>query len=168
MNAETWEQLKSLFHSALEVEESQRAAFLDQACEGNAELRSRVERLLVSHEEAGSFLVSPALLGAANMIVSDDDDPSTRERARAGQRIGPYEIVREIGHGGMGTVFLAARADESFDKQVALKLINRGMDSDAIIKRFVMERQILANLDHPNIARRIDGGTTLDLLPYFV
>src|SRR5678815_5484416 len=68
----------------------------------------------------------------------------------------------------MGAVYLASRADEAFDKQVALKLIKRGMDSDAIIKRFVMERQILANLDHPNIARMIDGGTTEDGLPYFV
>jgi len=170
MNAETWEQLKSLFHSALEVEESQRAAFLDQACEGNAELRSRVERLLVSHEEAGSFLVSPALLGSGiNLLADGDNDQrAVHEKTRVGQRIGPYEIVREIGHGGMGTVFLAARADESFDKQVALKLIKRGMDSDSIIKRFLMERQILANLDHSNIARLIDGGTTEDGLPYFV
>src|SRR5438132_4863426 len=170
MNAETWEQLKSLFHSALEVDESHRAAFLDQACEGNAELHSRIERLLVSHEEAGSFLVSPALHGSGISFLADGDDGqrAVTEKTRVGQRIGPYEIIREIGRGGMGTVYLATRADQTFDRQVALKLIKRGMDYDAIIKRFVIERQILANLDHSHIARLIDGGTTEDGLPYFV
>src|SRR6266508_6329509 len=110
MNAETWEQLKSLFHSALEVEKSQRAAVLDQACEGNAELRSSVERLLVSHDEAGSFLVSPALLGSGVSSLADGDgEPRVHEKTRVGQRIGPYKIIREIGRGGMGTVFLAVR-----------------------------------------------------------
>jgi non-specific serine/threonine protein kinase/serine/threonine-protein kinase len=170
MNAETWEQLKDVFHSALEVEETERAAFLDRACEGNARLRGRVDRLLSSHEQAGSFLVSPALSGSGlnPLIDHDDDKASVPEATRVGQRIGPYQIIREIGRGGMGTVYLATRADEIFDRQVALKLIKRGMDSDSIIKRFVMERQILANLDHPNIARLIDGGTTEDSLPYFV
>jgi len=85
-----------------------------------------------------------------------------------GQQIGRYKIISELGRGGMGAVYLATRADDAFDKQVALKLIKRGMDSDAIVKRFVLERQILANLDHPNIARLIDGGTAADGLPYFV
>ena len=169
MNAETWEQLKNLFHSALEIDESRRAAFLDQACEGSAELRSRADRLLASHQQAGSFLVSPALLDSGvSSLVDHDDYEAGYEKTRVGQRIGPYEIIREIGRGGMGTVYLATRADQTFDRQVALKLIKRGMDSDAIIKRFVMERQILANLDHSNIARLIDGGTTEDGLPYFV
>src|SRR5437764_1324009 len=139
MNAEMWEQLKGLFHSALEVEEDRRAAFLDQACEGNAELHSRIERLLVSHDEAGSFLVSPALLGSGiNLLADGDDDQrAVHEKTRVGQRIGPYEIIREIGRGGMGTVYLATRADQTFDRQVALKLIKRGMDSDSIIKRFL-------------------------------
>src|SRR5438309_10112464 len=82
MNAETWEQLKSLFHSALEVEKNQRAAFLDQACDGNAELRGRVERLLVSHEEAGSFLISPALLdsGISPLADGEDDERAVHEK----------------------------------------------------------------------------------------
>ncbi len=169
MNAETWEQLKSLFHSALEVEKSQRAAVLDQACEGNAELRSRVERLLVSHDEAGSFLVSPALLGSGVSSLADGDgEPRVHEKTRVGQRIGPYKIIREIGRGGMGTVFLAVRADDQYRKQVAIKLVNRGMDTDVILRRFMMERQILANLEHPNIARLLEGGSTPDGLPYFV
>ena len=102
------------------------------------------------------------------MLVWSQTMKTNRSAAVTGQQIGSYQIIRELGRGGMGAVYLAARADESFDKQVALKLIKRGMDSDAIIKRFVMERQILANLDHPNIARLIDGGTTEDGLPYFV
>jgi serine/threonine protein kinase len=85
-----------------------------------------------------------------------------------GQQIGNYKIIRELGRGGMGAVYLANRSADSFDQRVALKLLKRGMNSAAIIKRFVMERQILANLDHPNIARMIDGGTTDDGLPYFV
>jgi len=119
---------------------------------------------LTAHESAGNFIKKPALVDVGLI----EDDEANRGPAVTGQQIGSYKIIRELGRGGMGTVYLAARADESFDKQVALKLIKRGMDSDAIIRRFVTERQILANLDHPNIARLIDGGTTEDGLPYFV
>ena len=86
----------------------------------------------------------------------------------AGRRIGPYEVVRKLGSGGMGTVYLAARADEQFEKQVAIKIVKRGMDTESILRRFVMERQILGNLRTPDIARLIDGGSTEDGLPYFV
>ncbi len=85
-----------------------------------------------------------------------------------GARFGAYQIIREIGRGGMGAVYLAARADDEFNKQVAIKLVKRGIDTDAVLKRFRQERQILAVLDHPNIARLLDGGTTPDGLPYFV
>src|SRR4029077_590638 len=81
---------------------------------------------------------------------------------------GPYRVIREIGRGGMGRVFLAERADHEFSRRVAIKLIKRGMDTDAIIRRFRNEREILASLDHPNIARLLDGGTCRDGLPYFV
>jgi serine/threonine protein kinase len=80
----------------------------------------------------------------------------------------PYRIVREIGRGGMGRVFLAERADQMFHKQVAIKLIKRGMDTDAVVRHFRNEREILASLDHPNIARLLDGGSSRDGLPYFV
>jgi serine/threonine protein kinase/tetratricopeptide (TPR) repeat protein len=93
-------------------------------------------------------------------------DPSV-DAARA-RRIGPYRLVQEIGHGGMGAVYLAVRDDDAFQKRVAVKVLRRGMDTDAIISRFRNERQILAGLDHPNIARLIDGGSTSDGLPYFV
>ena len=87
---------------------------------------------------------------------------------RGGERVGAYVIVRELGHGGMGTVFLAERADGQFEKQVAIKILNRGADTAEILRRFRAERQILAKLDHPNIARLLDAGTTDDGLPYFI
>jgi eukaryotic-like serine/threonine-protein kinase len=93
--------------------------------------------------------------------VSPQDRPADR-------RIGPYRILRELGHGGMGTVYLAVRADEQFHKRVALKVIRSGADSDEVVRHFKRERQILASLDHPNVARLLDGGTTDDGLPYFV
>ena len=105
---------------------------------------------------------------------SGGDHPETRTMAAQGhppapeRRIGPYRILRELGHGGMGTVYLAARADEQFHKRVALKIIRAGADSAEVVRHFKRERQILAGLDHPNIAKLLDGGTTDDGLPYFV
>ncbi len=164
MNSANRQQLKELFHAAVELAPPDREAFLKANCAADAELHCEVSALLTAHESAGDFIEHPALVDVG--LVADNE--SNRSAAVTGQQIGSYRIIRELGRGGMGSVYLAARADESFDKQVALKLIKRGMDSDAIIKRFVMERQILANLDHPNIARLIDGGTTEDGLPYFV
>jgi serine/threonine protein kinase len=155
VKAETWQRLKPLFHAALDMGPAEREAFLAGACADEA-LRRQVEELLASHEEPGDFLDSPALVGAADV------------GGREGRLIGPYQIVREIGHGGMGSVFLAVRADDQYRKQVAIKLIRRGMDTDLIIRRFTMERQILANFEHPNIARLLEGGSTEDGLPYFV
>src|SRR5688572_1588422 len=85
-----------------------------------------------------------------------------------GQRLGAYELIREIGRGGMGTVYLARRADQEFEKEVAIKLLKRGTDTDEVLRRFRAERQILARLEHPNIARLLDAGTSDDGLPYFV
>ena len=165
MNVETWQKLKPLFHAALDLAPAERAAFLAAACNGDDELRTQVEKLLASHDEPGAFLVSPALVSTGGISA---DARNADAEDRAGQRIGPYEIIREIGHGGMGTVFLAVRADDQYRKQVAIKLINRGMDTDLILRRFTMERQILANLEHANIARLLEGGSTTDGLPYFV
>ena len=104
--------------------------------------------------------------------MSSDTTKSTSLNAGAGTpieaRIGPYRLVRELGQGGMGTVYLAVRDDDVFSKRVALKILKRGMDTDAIVRRFRTERQILAGLDHPNIARLLDGGATGDGLPYLV
>src|SRR6267378_2891919 len=167
MTPEIWQKLKSLFHTALELESEERAAFLNRSCDGNEVLRNQIEKLLASHHDAGAFLDSPAVVDAG-LIATEVHLEGDSAQALAGQRIGPYEIIREIGRGGMGTVFLAVRADDQYRKLVAIKLVNRGMDTDVILRRFMMERQILANLEHPNIARLLEGGSTTDGLPYFV
>jgi eukaryotic-like serine/threonine-protein kinase len=167
MTPEIWQKLKTVFHAALELEPAERAALLARECDGDKDLCCRVERLLASHRESGDFLASPALVDVG-LVATEQYAEGLAAQTLVGQRIGPYEVIREIGRGGMGTVFLAVRADDQYRKQVAIKLVNRGMDTDTILRRFVMERQILANLEHPNIAGLFEGGTTADALPYFV
>jgi serine/threonine protein kinase len=159
MTPERWQQVKELFNAASECETGRRAAFLDQACAGDQTLRAEVEALLAEEERLGSFIATPAAEIASGLRQSERSE---------GRRLGPYKIIRELGHGGMGAVFLAVRDDDEFKKQVAIKLVKRGMDTDFILSRFRHERQILASFDHPNIARLLDGGTTEDGLPYFV
>ena len=161
MSPDRYQQVKQIFYDVIDVEPSARAAYLAEACAGDEALQREVESLLASHDDAGEFIEAPA---AAALTQSDEEEFASA----VGQRIGPYQVLREIGHGGMGTVYLATRADDQFKKRVAIKLVRRGMDSDFIVKRFRHERQILASLDHPNIARLFDGGTTADGLPYFV
>jgi eukaryotic-like serine/threonine-protein kinase len=158
MNPERWQRLEDLFHAILELPSEARVAALSDACGDDLELRSEVERLLRSHAQASSFVIDAAAgveRIAATMIPEGD-------------HLGAYRVVRELGRGGMGTVYLGERADAQFQMRVAVKLIKRGMDSDAVLERFRHERQILAGLDHPNIARLLDGGTTGEGLPYFV
>jgi serine/threonine protein kinase/tetratricopeptide (TPR) repeat protein len=164
MGSENWERLKVVFQAALELEPpAARSAYLDEACADDPGLRAQVEKLLASHDGGGEFLEAPAVVDLGVVEATE------RETAQpVGKRIGPYQITREIGHGGMGTVYLAVRADDQYKKQVAIKLVNRGMDTEIILRRFTMERQILANLEHPNIARLLEGGSTPDGLPYFV
>jgi serine/threonine protein kinase/Tfp pilus assembly protein PilF len=155
---ERWQQIKVVLEGALDREEAERTAFLDAACEGDDELRREVESLVASEPELGDFIETPVF-----RIRPEEDVPLA-----AGQRIGAYRVVRELGRGGMGSVYLAERADEEFEQRVALKLVRRGMDTDEIVRRFRSERQILAHLDHPNIAKLFDGGTTEDGRPYFL
>lgn len=157
------QRIKEIFHEALDVSASERAEFLSSRCRDQAE-RLEVESLLRSHDEAGDFMAAPALFEAGSIGVIDDDEAKNR----IGEMIGNYQIVREIGRGGMGAVYLAVRADDEFKQEGALKIVKRGMDTDFILKRFRNERQILAGLNHPNIARLLEGGTTDDGLPYFV
>jgi eukaryotic-like serine/threonine-protein kinase len=162
MTPERWEKIKDLVEGGLEREGGARALFLDEVCTGDPSLRTEVEELIDSHEQAASFMVMPAFEAATTLAAED------RDASLVGRRIGPYKNVRELGHGGMGTVYLAVRADEAYRKDVAVKVIKRGMDTEGIIRAFRTERQILATLDHPNIARLLDGGTTEDGRPYFV
>ncbi len=162
MTLERWQQIEELFQLALEREAKERSAFLDEACTGDADLRREVESLLLYDENASSFMETPAF-DAASELLGDNQAESM-----AGRAIGPYKVTREIGHGGMGAVYLAVRDDDEYQKQVAIKLVKRGMDTDGILRRFRNERQILANLDHQNIAKLLDGGTTDDGLSYFI
>jgi Tol biopolymer transport system component/serine/threonine protein kinase/tetratricopeptide (TPR) repeat protein len=166
MTPELWKQVEEIFQAALDRAPEQRAAFIVEACAGNASLREHVEALIASHERAGSFIEAPIFAIDAATLIGLPPDAQTG--SMTGKRIGAYRIVREVGRGGMGAVYLAERADEAFQKRAAIKLVKRGMDTDFILRRFRHERQILANFDHPNIARLLDGGTTEDDLPYFV
>jgi len=161
MTPERWQQIKELFYAALELPPGERDTFLRTACGSDPALHAELAKLFASHAQAESFIEAPALQPVTEIIAE-------REASPVGQRIGPYQILRELGQGGMGAVYLAARADQQYQKQVAIKLVRRGLDHHFIVQRFLSERQILANLDHPNIARLIDGGTTEDGRPYLV
>jgi len=161
VSRQRWEEIEPLLDRAIELPPEERDAFLDAACAADQDLRSRIEALLRADVEAGTFLDKPALEQSAPLVAALYDDPL------AGRQIGAYRILRESGRGGMGVVYLAERADGQFQQQVALKLIKRGMDSDAILQRFLHERQILARLQHPNVARLLDGGVTAEGQPYF-
>ncbi|HEY0385113.1 MAG TPA: protein kinase, partial [Pyrinomonadaceae bacterium] len=164
MNPERWQKVEEVFEAALSRPPEERSAYLTDVCAEDEALRKQVETLIASYEQAGDFIEEPALgTGLLPETVVDET-----ANVLIGRRLGSYKIVREIGRGGMGSVYLAMRADDEYQKRVAIKLIKRGMDTDFIIRRFRNERQILASLDHPNIARLLDGGTTEDGLPYFV
>jgi non-specific serine/threonine protein kinase/serine/threonine-protein kinase len=161
MNDDRWLQIERTFERALALPENERPDFLSNTCKDDDELRREVESLLESHGKADDLFDHPSMFLQGEMI--------NRSLALApGQVIGRYRIEKEIGRGGMGVVYLAARADELYEKRVALKLIKRGMDSDTVLRQFRNERQILASFDHPNIARLLDADTTDDGLPYFV
>jgi tetratricopeptide (TPR) repeat protein len=147
---------RELFDETVALPREQRDQFLDEACPDVA-MRARVAALLRAHEGANDgFLNTPAL---------------ELERAaigRTGRRLGAYRIVQEIGRGGMGTVYLATRADDEFQKAVAIKIVAAPLGDETLLRRFRRERQILAALEHPHIARLLDGGTTEEGLPYLV
>jgi eukaryotic-like serine/threonine-protein kinase len=163
MTPERYQQVKALFFAVQELEPQARTELLKQSCDGDRELQHAVEELLASSDKVEGFIERPAYAVIAHTLA-DDSARSSME----GKRIGQYEIVRRLGEGGMGTVYLAQRADDVYKKQVAIKLIRRGFDNSELLRRFYNERQILAGLDHPNIAKLLDGGTTADGVPYYV
>ena len=162
MNPAPLERLKEIFHSARELQPGERDAFLRNACGDDEQLQREIEALLESDYAADDFIAEPP----ASLVA--DAFGGSPTPSDAGRMIGQYKLLECIGSGGMGAVYLAERADQQFQMQVAIKLIKRGMDTDSVLRRFQHERQILASLDHPNIARLLDGGTTEDGLPYFV
>lgn len=162
MIREHWGTVKEKLQAALDLEPEKRRAYLDEAAGSNPELRRELESLLVAHEQSGTdFLNTPPVPTVAIM-----EDTQPRELF-IGRSIGPYQIVNQIGAGGMGEVYRAFRIDE-YEKEVAIKVVRAGQESGFSVSRFKNERQILATLDHPNIARLLDGGTTDNGLPYFV
>ena len=165
VDPQRWDRLKTILSEALEQNSSAaRIALVEGRCGQDTDLLEEAESLLAEaevllNERTDSF--EDCARNAASTFWEE-------EPPRTGQRLGAYVIVRELGRGGMGTVFLAERADGQFEKQVAIKILNRGADTAEILRRFQAERQILARLDHPNIARLLDAGTTDDGLPYFI
>lgn len=172
-----WSEVDALFRDALELEPEERSAFLERACGEDDELREAVVDLLGAESESVGFLARPvdALTTVPWDRVLTEVTRASGSRGRpdgevdrSGERVGAYRLVRRLGRGGMATVYVAERADGLWEQRVALKLIRRGLDTGDVIRRFLSERQILSSLDHPNIARLLDGGTTEKGLPYLV
>jgi serine/threonine protein kinase len=150
----------AVFNAARRLPAGERAAYLDQACAGDAALRQRVEELLQAGDAAGDFLESPAAVpGRKNLLTTPAEKP--------GDRIGRYKLLQQIGEGGCGVVYMAEQ-EEPVRRRVALKVIKLGMDTRSVIARFEAERQALALMDHANIAKVLDAGATDTGRPYFV
>lgn len=152
MTPDRWQKVKALFDTTLALDSSQRAAVLDSACASDADLRHEVESLLAAHSEAGDRYEAPLVV----------EDPMI------GRHVGAYRIMRRLGMGGMGAVYLAARADDQFRRLVAVKTIRAELLDEQTRRRFENERHTLAALDQPNIVRLLDGGTAEDGTPYLV
>ena len=165
---DSWLAVKALFEPALDLPADQREAFIDAApCDSatRAELRS-----LLGHygTESGTDSDTDNVTGAGPRTILDTPARLADLAAREGQRLGAWQIVRPLGAGGMGEVFEARRADGQYEGRAAIKLLKRGMDSSAVLRRFALERQALARLNHPNIASLLDAGLSHDGLPFFV
>jgi eukaryotic-like serine/threonine-protein kinase len=162
MNPARWQQVKTLFAAASVLSGPDRITYLDQACGSDTQLRTEIDTYLFASEQADDDFLSPPDLNIPKF------EPVLSERQIIGRRIGSYEIIECIGVGGMGEVYRASRADDQYRKFVAIKLIRTGPQSGVALSRFKNERQILAELEHPHIARLLDGGATEDGMPYFV
>ncbi len=159
-----WSSIEEIFQGAVERPPDERRDFLYGACGGNASLRAEVESLLASHDRHGGFIES-AIRDAAGALV--DVNAPALPADIVGRRLGPWRITGVIGQGGMGAVYEAVRDDEQYQQHVALKIVRGGIDTEFLRMRFRHERQILASLVHPNIARLLDGGATEEGLPWF-
>ncbi len=154
-----WQCVQDLFFASVDLPPGEQALFLHRFRKTDPELFAEVESLLAADLDGGASIDSAIQLEAAHLFDA---------QVLVGERLGIYRIVREIGRGGMGSVYLALRDDEEYRKEVALKIVKRGMDTAEVLKRFRYERQILANLEHPYIARLFDGGSTAEGVPFFV
>src|ERR1017187_10290738 len=162
------EQEVAIFNAARRLAAQERAGYLDQACAGDAALRRRLDELLRVDVGAGDFLEKPALADPNALAMSGGIIPLAMPLSeKPGDRIGPYKLLQQIGEGGCGMVYMAEQ-ETPIRRKVALKVIKLGMDTKQVIGRFEAERQALALMDHPNIAKVLDAGTTETGRPYFV
>jgi len=176
MSPERWQQIEEVFQAVVDLTPEARLSYLNENHSDDSDLIAEIKQLISDYEDAEDFIESPVwtdsfMLGATvrDQIGGEIDKEISRDKgSMIGKRLGVYLLTKELGRGGMGAVYLAERADGEFRQRVALKVIKRGMDTDFIVRRFRNERQILATLDHPHIARLLDGGTTDDGLPFFV
>jgi eukaryotic-like serine/threonine-protein kinase len=161
MTPQSWRRVGELFHQAVEIPTQHQLEWV-QTCSDDPEVRRELTSLLESDREAREGFVHDKIKAGVVDFVEHNAQVRTPGRA------GPYKLVREIGRGGMGTVYLGERDDEQYSIDVAVKLVTPGMDTAFVLQRFRRERQILASFDHPHIARLLDGGTTEDGLPFIV
>jgi tetratricopeptide (TPR) repeat protein len=166
---EEWARVRQIFEAALAEPADRRSSFIAASCLDAPAIGEQVMGLLAFHCQDPDFLERPAVRQFGDVLVADPEpSPETETDGNIGRTVGPYCIDSCIGRGGMGAVYLARRVDHAFDRRVAVKMVRRGMNSEVVVRRFEHERQILASLDHPHVARLHDGGTTSDGLPYFV
>jgi len=170
MEQKEWQKINDIVDTALDLDKEERATYIQKQCKRNKALKKQVTELLASIEESENAKYLEGTDAFPHNLARDlsQDEQKAPGSAMIGKTVGKYKILELIGHGGMGSVFKANRADEAYDKQVAIKILRRGMDTPSNIARFKRERNILANLDHPNIARLLDGGITQGGLPYLV
>ena len=160
---ETWSRALEIFQEAADLAPAERESRVGAACGGDVALRRRVDALLAADRQTDSPLEGSAVLRFPRLL----DDGELRLDRWIGRQLGPWRIVRELGIGGMGAVFLGERCDGQFEQKVALKVARLGLAGDEAIRLFLAERRILAGLEHPLIARLFDGGVTSDGLPFF-
>ena len=170
LSSNRWQQIDTLFRDVLELSSEERTSFLEQQCGSDTDLMDHVEKLLQVHDKAEQTLGDSAETFLAPLVpgLIDEAYETAKKFDKPESIVGSYKILEEIGHGGMGTVWLAEKTDAPYEKQVALKLVRSGMASADVLKRFRHEGQILASLEHPNIARLYDGGIHTDGRPWFV
>jgi eukaryotic-like serine/threonine-protein kinase len=153
MHPERWRRIKEVLDVSLRLAPAERPEYLARVCADDSDLREEVDSLIEAYEEAGDEL---------------ETAPAAPRDPLLGAMLGPYRLVDLIGSGGMGSVYRAERADDAYRKEVAIKVVRSGLDRNLMARHFRLERQIMASLEHPNIARLLDGGATADGAPYFV
>ncbi len=161
-SSDRWSQVSSLFDELVELDADHRAQRLAQLATSDAALADEIRALLMADEDSSGLLDGDAVAAVPGVLTRESDGMPADGMA------GPYRLLRLLGEGGMGVVWLAERTDGAYEQQVAIKVLKRGMDTHAILRRFLQERRILARLNHPNIVRLIDGGMTSDGRPFYV